>query len=261
MDLPRDAVIVRFSTAQATQVKSLMDVLKDLLTETTLRFDEEGFTIVTLDPSHVGMVHARVNRLEHYDGESFNAGVDVPYLYKLLRSATSNHSLQGWILRSDPETLHLKMENCEKRTHVLHHVKLLDLAVENITIPDVEFDLVLSLPCAELQRAVKELDHVSNILTVRTQACVLQLVGSGDHGETCVEIAPSPSGLAWIHRDPLVDTYEGSFFLRYVAKFSRGSVDPTVQLFLRHKFPLILRFQLTIGSLRFCVAPISNNRE
>mgnify|MGYP000461555732 CR=1 FL=1 len=255
MEPSDDHYIVHFRTAQATQVKALMDVLKDLLSEATLRFDAEGFTLVTMDPSHVGMIHLRVNRLEHYKGETFNAGVDIPYLYKILRSATGNHHLEGYVLWTNPEVLHLKLENADKRTHVLHHIKLLDLPVETITIPEVDFDLVLSMPCAELQRAVKELDHVSNILTVRCQGNVLQFLGSGDHGETCVEIAPSPSGLTWVHRDPLVETFEGSFFLRYVSKFSRGSVDPTVQIFLRHKFPLILRFQLTIGSLRFCVAP------
>jgi proliferating cell nuclear antigen len=71
-----------------------------------------------------------------------------------------------------------------------------------------------------------------------------------------VDVAPSPSGLNWIHKEDGIATFEERYFLRYLTKFARGGVDPTVQLFLKQEYPLILRYQLTIGSLRFCVAPI-----
>lgn len=259
MDIPAEDCIVRFGTAQVVQFKALLDVIKDLITECTLRFDHEGFKIVTLDPSQVGMIHLSVNQLEDYHCSSpFNAGVFLGYLYKILRCGTSNHHLYGYVLHSDPSGLYICLEQTEKRTHIKHRVDLLNLVVDEITVPDVNFDLVFSMPSSEFQRHIKELSHVSSIVTVRVKDNSLELQGRGDHGEASVRIDPTPGGLNWLHKDDCIRTYEESFYLKFLEKFSRGGVDPTVQIFLRESFPFILRFQLPFGALRFCVAPIKS---
>lgn len=257
MDIPVDKCIVKFGTSQVVQFKALLDVIKDLITECALRFDKDGFKIITLDPSHVGMIHLSINQLEEYHcTEPINAGVFLSYLYKVLRSGTSNHHLHGYILKDDVNAIYFTLEQTEKRTHISHRIDLLNLKVDEITVPDVDFDLVLSMPSSEFQRHIKELSHVSNVVTVRVVENSLELIGVGDHGRAVIRVDPTPGGLNWIHKDPVISKYEESFYVKFLEKFSRGGVDPTVQIFLRESFPFILRFQLAFGSLRFCVAPI-----
>jgi proliferating cell nuclear antigen len=251
--------IMRMCTSQATQFKIMFDVLKDLLTETNIRFDAKGFKIVSLDPGKIGMIYLTVYGFDKYvcDGTVY-AGVYVGYLYKIIRTATTGHYLEWRIRRDAPKTLEIVLSHHDRRIETTHKLKILSLDVEEITIPMVSFDCVLTMPSTDFQRHIKELGHVSNVITIRGDKNKIQLVSCGDLGETCIDISPTPSGLNWIHRREEESTFNGSFFLKYLERFSRGQVDPKVELFFKQDYPLIMRYTMTIGSLRFCIAPISS---
>jgi proliferating cell nuclear antigen len=254
--------IVFFKTSQVVQLKTLMDVLKDLLTEVNLRFDDKGIKIISLDPGRMGMVHASICHLESYfcSKTPFYAGIFVGYLYKILRSVNTSHHLECRVREGDPKIMELVVSNGDKRTQTVHRLKLLDLDVEEINIPNVDFEFVISMPSAEFQKYIKELSHISNLVTIRGSGKLIQFICNGDLGETCIEISPTPSGLNWIHKDSVKETFEGTYFLKYLERFSRGQVDSTVEVYFKQDYPLIMRYEMTIGSLRFCVAPI-NNKE
>lgn len=256
-----DDYVVFFQSSQVVQLKLLFDVLKDLLTEVNLCFDAKGIHITSLDPGKIGMISASICNLESYVCKEppFYAGVYVSYLYKILRSVNTSHHLECRIRRDTPKIMELVVTNGDKRAQTIHRLKLLDLDIEEIKIPAVEFEMVISMPSAELQKYVKELSHVSNLITIRGSGKLIQFICTGDLGETCIEISPTPSGLNWLHRDSLKETFEGTYFLKYLERFSRGQVDPTVEIYFKQGYPLILRYEMTIGSLRFCVAPINKD--
>lgn len=254
--------MVWFETSQVMQFKTLMDVMKDLLTEANIRFGPEGFKIISLDPGEIGMIHLSITNLEKYHcPEVFHAGVYVTYLYKIMRSVNTSHHMECRVTKSEPKVMQIMLSNANRRICTTHRVKLLDLMVQEITIPSVDFDCIVSLPSVDLQRYVKELTHVSNLLTIRGSGKRMQFACRGDMGETCIEVSPTPSGLNWIHKDPVQETFEGTFFLKYIERFCRGQVDPTVEIYLKQDYPLIMRYEMTIGCLRFCVAPILSGAE
>jgi proliferating cell nuclear antigen len=96
------------------------------------------------------------------------------------------------------------------------------------------------------------------MVEITTQENKVCLSCKGDMGKTCIEIAPTPSGLNWIFRRDESITFSGTYFIKYLERFSRGQVDSKVELFLKQDYPLILKYQMTIGALRFCIAPITN---
>lgn len=251
--------LVYFQSSQVVQLKLLFDVLKDLLTEVNLCFDETGIKIISLDPGKIGMINASICNLEKYVCKTppFYAGVYVAYLYKILRSVNTSHHLECRIRKDSPKLMELVITNGDKRTQTVHRLKLLDLDIEEIKIPAVDFEYVISMPSAEFQKYVKELGHVSNLITIRASGKLIQFICNGDLGETCVEISPTPSGLNWLHKDSGKETFEGTYFLKYLERFSRGQVDSTVEIYFKQDYPLIMRYEMTIGSLRFCVAPIN----
>lgn len=234
---------------------------KDLLTEVNLRFDETGIKIISLDPARIGMVHCSITRLESYycSQSPFYCGIYIGYLYRILRSVNTSHHLECKIKESDPKLMELIVSNADKRTQTIHRLKLLDLDKEEISIPVVDFECVISMPSSEFQRNIKELSHVSNLLTIRGSGKLIQFICQGDLGETCIEISPTPSGLNWLHKDSVKETFEGTYFLKYLEKFSRGVVDSTVEIYFKQNYPLVMRYEMTIGSLRFCVAPINKD--
>jgi len=216
MSVDSEENIVSFQTSQVVQFKVLLDVLKDLLTEVNLRFDDTGFKIVSLDPGKIGMVHVSVCHLEKYECNSnpFYAGIYVAYMYKILRSVNTSHHLEARIRKRDPKTMELVVSNSDKRTQTIHRLKLLNLDVEDISIPVVDFECVISMPSVEFQKYIKELSHVSNLITIRGSGRLIQFICNGDMGETCIEVSPTPSGLNWKHKDTIGETFEGTYFLK-----------------------------------------------
>jgi len=253
--------VVFFQSSQVVQLKLLFDVLKDLLTEVNLCFEETGIKIISLDPGMIGMINASICNFEKYvcNTPPFYAGVYVSYLYKILRSVNTSHHLECRIRKDTPKIMELVVTNGDKRTQTVHRIKLLDLDIEEIKIPTVDFEYVISMPSPEFQKYVKELSHVSNLITIRASGKLIQFVCNGDLGETCIEISPTPSGLNWLHKDTAKETFEGTYFLKYLERFSRGQVDSTVEIYFKQDYPLIMRYEMTIGSLRFCVAPINKD--
>lgn len=257
-----DVYLLRMCSAQAMQFKTLFDVLKDLLTEVNLRFDETGFKIVSLDPGKIGMIYLSVFNFEKYVCRGLlYAGVYVGYLYKIIRTVTTGHYLEWRIRKDDPKILEIVLSHHERRIQTTHRLKILALDVEEITIPMVEFDCVLTMPSTDFQRYIKELSHVSNIISIRGSGNKIQLVSRGDLGETCIDISPTPSGLNWIHRREDTALFEACFFIKYIERFSRGQVDSKVEIYFKQDYPLVLKFNMSVGSLRFCVAPINSGSD
>lgn len=247
---------MRMQSSQALQFKALLDVLKDLLTEVNIRFDEKGIKIVSLDPGKIGMIHLTVYNFDRYECNStFYCGVYMTYLYKIMRTVSTGHYVEWRITEETPRIMEVLVVNPEKRTQVTHRLKVLDLDIEEISIPQVDFDCVISMPSADFQKYVKELSHVANTMTIRAGGRNVHFISSGDLGESVIQVSPTPSGMNWLHNDHS-STFEGTYFIKYLERFSRGQVDPTVELFFRQNYPLVMRYQMTIGSLRFIVAPI-----
>lgn len=261
---PRDEIvsddnyIVRLQTSQAIQWKTLLDVLKDLITEVNFKFQPDLVKLVSLDPGKIGMVHLVVNKLEYYYcPREVYVGVYVAYLYKILRSVTTSHHLEWRIRKDNPTILEIIVSNSDRRIYTTHRIKILALDIEDVIIPQVQFEYVISMPSADLQKYVKELSHVSNVLIIRGSGKDVEFAAVGDLGETIITVSPTPSGLNWISKNIEEEYFEGKFFSKYLEKFSKAQVDSTVELYVKSKYPLILKYNMVFGTLRFCIAPIT----
>jgi proliferating cell nuclear antigen len=257
-DMDTEDYLVRFQTSQALQLKVLLDVLKDLITEVNIKFDTDHVKLVSLDPGRVGMCHLIINKLEYYYcREPTYVGLYIQYLYKLLRSVTTSHHIEWRIRKESPTILEIVISNPERRIFTTHKIKTLSLDIEEVTIPQVNFEMVISMPTSDLQKYIKELSHVSNIVTITSSGKDIEFTASGDLGETTINVAPTPSGLNWVNKSAGVDErFQGRFFLKYLDKMLRSQVDNTIELYIKKAYPLVLKYQLTIGSLRFVVSPI-----
>ena len=246
-------------TSQSAQFKNLCECLKELLTDVNLEFIENrGIRLVSIDPGRVAMVHLVINQVEYFYAKgTVTAGMNMSFLYRMIRCLTSGDSMEWKIFEDDPHTIHIELYNNDRRTRTVSSIKLLDLDEVDISIPEVEYDRIVSMPSAELSRHVREMIAVSNYVTVRTTKTTLQFIAEGDMATSHITIHPTASGLNWKYSDN-VGTIEGKFVVRYLEKFGRVGVDANVELFLKKNFPLILRYELTIGTLRFVIAPVKD---
>ena len=129
--------ILEIRTVQSSAFKILVEALKELLTDTSIDFDETGMKIVSMDNSHVVLVHLKLdaNKFEYYNCVGkVTIGVNMLNLYKLIRTINSNDTLTLFIDENDKNHLGIKIENSEKNTKTTFKLNLLDLDNPKICI-------------------------------------------------------------------------------------------------------------------------------
>jgi len=255
-------LLVLMKTSQCIQFKSLLECLKELLTEVNMEFIENrGIRIVSLDPGKIAMVHLLINDVEYFFAKgTVIAGINMSFLYRVIRSISSNDLMEWRIYEDEPHVMHIELSNNERRTSTINKINLLDLDELEISIPRVEFDRVVSMPSTDLAKHIREVVTISNFVTIRGTKTTLEFIASGDQASSHITIKPTASGLNWKYSDEMEDI-NGTFVARYLEKFCRCSVDTNVELFLKNDYPLILRYELSIGTLRFCIAPVQKEAE
>lgn len=257
-------LIVMMQTAQCLQFKSLIECLKDLLVEVNLEFIEDtGIRIIRIDPGHIGMVHLVINNVEYFyvkggAEKKVVCGLNMGILYKMIRGMSSSDLMEWRVYEDEPNTLHIELSNTERRTKTVNSIKLLDLDDVELEIPSVEFDRVVSMPSGEFSKHVREMSSISKYVTIRGTKNSLELYSSGENGSSFVSIEPTASGLNWRHSEGGKDI-EGKYFCKYIDKFAKAHIDNNVELFMKEKFPLVLRFEVSIGNLRFIIAPVEED--
>lgn len=252
-------LIVLMRTSQCLQFKSLMECMKELLDEVNVEFVEgKGVRLVTLDPGKVAMVHLVIDAVEYFFSKgTVIAGLNMSFFYKMIRSLTSGDLMEWRIYEDSPNEIHLDISNSERKTRTINVIKLLDLDTDEITVPGIQFDRVVSMPSSDLTRYIREMSAVSNIIKIKATNKELQFSAEGDMASSLIIVEPTASGLNWKHSQDVEDI-EGIFYVKYLEKFCKCNVEANVELYMKHKLPIILLYQLSIGTLRFCLAQITD---
>lgn len=255
-------LLVLMKTSQCLQFKSLLECLKELLTEVNMEFIEgKGMRLVSIDPGKVAMVHLIVNDIEYFYAKgTVVAGINMSFLYRMVRSLATGDLMEWRIYEDDPNVIHIELSNNERRTNTINKVKLLDLDEMEISIPRVEFDRVVSMPSTDLAKHIREVVTISNFVTIRGTKSTLEFIAEGDMATSHITIKPTASGLNWKYSEDM-DDIDGKFIVKYLEKFCKCNVDTNVELFLKNDYPLILRYELSIGTLRFCIAPVKDDED
>lgn len=250
-------LVLLMRTAQCVQFKSLIECLKELLSEVNIDFIEgKGMRLVSIDPGRIGLLHLEVNNIEYFYAKGIvTAGLSMLHLYRMIRSMTSGDFMEWRIYEDDIHRMEIELSNSERRTKTVNSIKLLDLDEVDYVIPQVEFDRVVSMPSSELSKHVREMATVSPYITIRGTRTTLEILAEGDMSSSHVIIEPTASGLNWRHSED-GDDIEGKYFAKYIEKFTKNSLANNVELFLKNNYPLIMRFEISIGCLRCCIAPI-----
>jgi proliferating cell nuclear antigen len=251
--------ILEIKTVQASTFKQIVDALKEILIDVNMEFDESGMKIVALDNTHVVLVHLRLDaeRFESfYCEKKMFVGINVIKLNMLMKTITNNDMLTLYVDREDPNRLGIRIENSEKKTRTVYKLNMLDLNVDNIHIPPAELDTVISLNSQELQRIVRDMSHLADVMEIRVVGNQLCFSCKGDAAtqETVLSLDRNDTTILK-HSDPHT-IIQGVYSLKYLSSFCKcAALCPNVEVALKNSFPIILVYQISsLGSIRLCLA-------
>lgn len=249
-------------TVQSSAFKILVEALKELLVDTCIEFDDTGLKVISMDNSHVVLVHLKLeaNKFEYYYCENkMSIGVNMLNLFKLVRTINSNDTLTLFIEKNDLNHIGIKIENGEKNQKTVYKLNLLDLNNPNITIDPAEFNSQINLPSVDFQKIIRDMNQLAEYVEIKNINNQLIL---SCNGEFCSQetILMDNEGISCISNRKSDEIVQGIFSLKYLVLFTKcTNLCSTVELYLKNDYPLICLWRVaSLGEIRLCLAPQSN---
>lgn len=268
----QEAVVRRdleIRTVQAGAIKTLVEALKDLLTDTRVVFDLSGMKIVAMDNSHIVLVHLRLdaNKFEHfYCSQKTSIGINMLNLHKLVKTINSNDVLMMFIDRDDPNHLGIRIENVEKKSYTTFRLDLLDLDNQKIDVDPVDFQSVITMPSSDFQKICRDMNNIADkveiksfnsrvVFSCRGEFCSQETVLSDDNPQHIVATLP-PDARTDV-RPVSKNIIQGVFSLKYLTMFTKcTNLCNMVSIHLRSNYPLIVKYDVaSLGELKLALAP------
>lgn len=257
---------LEIKTVQSNVFKVLVEALKEILTDTVLEITSQAIKVITLDNTHVILVHLKLDasKFEHfYCEEPRKIGINMLSFYKIIKTINNADTLTLFMKRNDSNYLGIEIENREKHTCTTYNLNLLDLDAPTITIPPVNFNNVITLPSSNFQVICRNMHNLAEHVEIKTVGKELFLSCKGDFctQETvlrCGEDATSDENVSISSTSD--EIVQGVFSLKYLVLFTKcTNLSKTVELFLRNDYPLIIRYSVaTLGEIKLCLAPQTN---
>ena len=123
---------------KAQPFKAVLNVLKDLLTDVNIRFEQGEVRITGVDPEKIAVVQADIVTVEEYicTGDNVYVGVNIPYLYKAFRGVGRDDTFEMRINRATPNVLDIVVLTPENTIKSSLSVKSLDIPLESAAVPN-----------------------------------------------------------------------------------------------------------------------------
>jgi len=250
--------VLLLKSIQGNAIRTLFEVLKEIVHDVNLRIDSTGVKLLTLDGARCALVYMRLraDAFEEFRCEgSFNLGINMASMFKLVKTSGSHDTITLYMDSATNNELGIKIQNAEKNSVTDFKLKLLDVDDEIMTLPDVEFESVITMPSAFFQRMCRDMLNISDTIVIKSCGSQLVLGCNGDFARQETVIGETDAGMNIAAKTD--KTIEGRFSLKYLSLFCKASnLSNTIELFLKESYPLILKYNVaSLGELRFGVAP------
>lgn len=260
--------LFEIKTVQSGAFRTLIEALKEILTEANLEFDSQGIKVMAVDETHTVLVYLRLHsdRFEsYYCPQKYILGVNMIYLFKLIKTMGNNDSLSLYLPAANPNKLGIRMENSEKSTVTNYFLKLFDTDVEDIQIPNLNFPSIIHLPSADIQKICRDMNALGEKLDVEITSSGTDLIFKcmGDFAEQETIISENNNTIK-VHKNTNTnEIVQGLFQLKHLVLFTKcTSLCPSIELYLKNDYPLILRYTVAnLGEVKLVLAPIKNKQQ
>jgi proliferating cell nuclear antigen len=242
-------------TVQATAIKSLLEVLKDIITDVNVYFDSTGVKIIAFDVARVTLVHVKLaaeNFEEYSCTKDTVLGINVVNTFKLLKSISNTDILT---ITHDQENLIITVSNDGKKSTSKFTIRLLDLNEDLLEIPENENTKTYEtlIPSIDFQKIIRDMSNIGTDMIIKRSGLNIEFSCEGDFADKKTTIEqPEDIGC----------TVAGTFSLKYLSMFTKATIlCPIVQIVQESdESPIIFKYTIAnLGELKFYLAPTTPN--
>lgn len=258
--------VLYMKSVQGSAIRTLFEVLKEILHDTNVVFDASGVKLMTMDGSHVSLVHMKLDA-EHFEKYHCTAkrivGLNMLSIFKLIKCVGSHDTIVFYIKAKVPHELGIVIENSDKNAVTEYQYKLLDIDAHEITMPDQTFSSVITMPSQYFQRLCRDMANIGDTVFIKSylDTFVLRCEGDFARQETTITKKTDGSVVTMVTESEAV--IEEKFSLKYLNLFTKATnLCNTVEIFMKQTFPIILQYNVaSLGFIRFCLAPKQDDSD
>jgi proliferating cell nuclear antigen len=243
---------MRIKTVQASSIKSVFEVLKDIITDVNFVFDEKGISMRTLDTAKVTFmnIHLNASNFEVYEcPERVVCGMNIANTFKLLKVIGNNDTLEMSV--GTDATIRFEVQNAQKKSLTVFNMKLMEINEDEYSLNDIDFDVQTNIPSMYFQRIIRDMYNFSSHVTITREKNLLRFQCDGDFVNQMTEVECP---------DVVEGTYTNQYSLKYINMFAKATnICSTVTIKQTHESPIVFTYFIAnLGTIEFYLAPISD---
>jgi len=237
--------LLNIKTVQASTIKLVIDAMKEILMDVNLEFDDTGMKIIALDNTHIVLIHLKLEaeKFEKYHCEKkLYVGINMLKFHMLIKTITNSDILSLFILKSDPNILGITIENSERNVKTTYKLSMLDIDVVNVDIPPQDFNTIITMPSAYLQKIIRDMHNLAEYIEIKNinDKLILSCQGEFCCQETVLGTEKSQN-INMKKNDNDKEIIQGVFSLKYLSIFTKcTNLCTTVEIYLKNSYPIIL---------------------
>lgn len=239
-------------TVKASPVRTLVDAVKDILTEVNLEIDNIGIKIMAMDGTHTILVHMRLyaDRFdEFFCHQKCILGVDFVNLNKMVKQIKNEDSLLLFMEKSNMSRLGIRIMNGEKQMVTTKYLNLMELDIKPIEIPAVHFPSVITMPSLDFQNIIKDLIQLGDKVEIKSAEQELSFRLEGGEFGSQETICHMPT--------PQKEIVQGYFLLKPLSLFTKcTAMSSDIMIYLKNNYPIIIEYSVSgLGEIKLALAP------
>ena len=229
-------MLFRIRTVKAAPFRTLVEAIKDILTDANLEFDSTGLKIMAMDGTHTILVHLRLqaDRFDEFHcPQKHVLGLNMINFYKL----------------------GIEIMNGEKQMVTHFALNLIELDVRPIAIPAVQFQSIITMPSTDFQKIIRDMHSLGEVVEIQSASQELVFRCKGDYAEQETIFSIGQNGLT--QSKSATDIVQGNFFLKHLVLFTKcTSLCSDISLYLKNDYPIIVEYNVAgLGEIKLALAP------
>ena len=147
--------VLTIKTVQIQPIRNMITAIKDILTDATMTFTNDGLKIINFDKTHTILVNVNLNsqRFEQYDckPEKIIVCANTLHLFKVISTMSNDDTLSMYIDQADYHDgivshLGLQYDNGDIKQCYNQKLRLIEPDTEELVVPDLEYTTDHRLP-------------------------------------------------------------------------------------------------------------------
>jgi proliferating cell nuclear antigen len=257
MDAP-DNLLFRIRTVKAAPFRTLIEAIKDILTDANIEFDKDGLKIMAMDGTHTILVHLRLqaDRFdEFYCPQTHILGVNMINFFKLIKTMSNNESVVLYMRKDQTTKLGIEIMNGEKQMVTRMGLNLIELDVRPIAIPAVKFPSIITMPSTDFQKIIRDMHSLGEVVEIQSASQELVFRCKGDYAEQETVFSIGQNGLT--NTKTATEIVQGNFMLKHLVLFTKcTSLCSDISLYLKNDYPIIVEYNVAgLGEIKLALAP------